>query len=69
MSILRRERLQPGATVSVLYDPLSPSNARWNADNWVWPLIVMLLSILIGLAGFFPNLARRSFGRDKDVAI
>ncbi|MFZ1082973.1 MAG: DUF3592 domain-containing protein [Candidatus Kryptoniota bacterium] len=69
MSIIRRERLRPGATVAVLYDPLSPSNARWNADNWLWPLIVIFLSILFGLAGFFPDLARKSFGRGDGVAI
>jgi len=68
MSGLKRARLRPGATVSVLYDPLSPANGRWNANNWIWPLVVLALSILCGLAGLFPNVARKPFGRGADVA-
>jgi hypothetical protein len=63
MSGLKRAKLQPGATVSVLYDPMSPGDARWNAHIWVWPLIVIILSMLTGVAGFFPDIARKSVGR------
>ena len=63
MSGLERARLRPGAMVTVLYDPRSPANGRWNANNWIWPLVVIALSILCGLAGLFPNAMRGSFGR------
>ncbi len=65
LSGLTRTRLQPGTKVSVLYDPSSPSRARWNDNrNWVFPLVVILLSVLVGLAGLFPNFANRSFRRN-----
>jgi hypothetical protein len=69
MTGLERARIRPGATVSVLYDPSSPGDGRWNAHNWVWPLVVIVLSVICGLAGFFPDIARKPFGRGKDVAI
>ncbi len=69
MSGLERAKLRPGKIVSVLYDPSSPGDARWNANNWVWPFAVIVLSILCGIAGFFPNIARKPFGRGTDVAV
>jgi Protein of unknown function (DUF3592) len=68
MTGLERARLRPGATVSVLYDPSSPGDGRWNAHNWVWPFVVIVLSVICGLAGFLPDIARKPFGRGKDVA-
>ena len=43
-----RSKLQPGYTVSVLYDPESPSNARWNNAIWAWPVAVTVVSIIVG---------------------
>jgi hypothetical protein len=60
MSALRRTQLQPGAQVPVLYDPVSPQNARWKSDRiWAFPIIVILVSALVGLASLFPNAALR----------
>ena len=65
MSGLTRIKLQPGTKVSVLYDPSTPSRARWDDKrNWVFPLAVIFVSVLAGLAGLFPNLANRPFRRN-----
>jgi len=64
MTGMERARLQPGASVVVLYDPSSPSHARWDAKrNWFFPLAVMAVSMLAGLAGWRPDLAGRTFRR------
>ena len=52
-----------GRTVSVLYDPESPDNARWSHNNWTYPFIWIALSIF----WFFSVLYPKIFGRDKDV--
>ncbi len=68
MSGMKRMKLQPGSTVTVLYDPSSPGNAKWNANrNWVFPLAVIFVSLLAGFAGLFPDIALRSFDRNKDT--
>ncbi len=68
MSGVKRMKLQPGTTVSVLYDPSSPGNAKWNANrNWVFPFAVIFISLLAGFAGLFPDIALRSFDRGKDT--
>ena len=65
MSGLTRTKLQPGTKVSVLYDPSTPSRAKWNDKrNWVFPLAIIFVSVLAGLAGLFPNLANRPFHRN-----
>jgi Protein of unknown function (DUF3592) len=61
MSGLKRAELQPGVEVTVLYDPVSPQNARWKSDRvWAFPIAVILVSVLAGLAGLFPDVAFRS---------
>ena len=52
-----------GRTVSVLYDPLSPAKAQWSNNNWIYPIILIFLSISMFLAVLYPKL----FGRDEDV--
>jgi Protein of unknown function (DUF3592) len=65
MSGLTRTRLQPGTKVSVLYDPSTPRRARWNDKrNWAFPLAIIFVSVLAGLAGLFPDVANRPFRRD-----
>jgi Protein of unknown function (DUF3592) len=65
MSGLTRTKLQPGTKVSVLYDPSTPIRARWNNKrNWVFPLALIFVSVLAGLAGLFPNLANSRFRRN-----
>ena len=65
MSSLTRTKLQPGTKVSVLYDPSSPSRARWNDKrNWVFPIALIFVSILAGLAGLYPNLAKSPLRRN-----
>ena len=62
MTGLKRMKLQPGVTVSVLYDPLSPAHAKWAAErNWVFPLAIMFISLLAGFAGLFPDVVSRPF--------
>jgi hypothetical protein len=62
-SISEREKLQPGVAVPVLYERSSPGNARWGAArNWFFPELLILLSILFGLAGFLPDLGKGLFG-------
>ena len=62
MSGLKRMKLQPGVTVAVLYDPLSPANAKWAAErNWVFPLVIIFLSLLSGFAVLFPDIVRSAF--------
>lgn len=52
-----RMHLQPGANVNVLYDPVSPADARWKSErNWVFPLVLCAIGVLCGLAAFRPNL-------------
>ncbi len=64
MSGLKSAALRPGARVRVLYDPASPVNGRWKSDrNWVFPGAVMLVSLMAGLAGMFPNVAGGSLRR------
>ncbi len=56
-----RRKLQIGTKVSVLYDPSSPGNARWhNSRNWIFPVLVLLVAIIAGVGGLFPNIFRRS---------
>jgi len=55
-----RMRLQPGANVTVLYDPAAPQNARWqNARNWAFPGALCAIGVLCGLAVSRPNLGLR----------
>ncbi len=52
-----------GRTVSVMYDPLSPNNARWNNNNWTVPISVIGLLIVWFLVGFYPTI----FGNSRYV--
>ena len=62
MSGIKRMKLQPGAVVTVLYDPSSPGDARWKSNrNLVFPFAVIFLALLAGFAGLFPDIALRSF--------
>jgi hypothetical protein len=62
MSAYRRMELQPGEQVAVLYDPASPQKARWDSDRiWVFPIAVILVSGLTGLAGLRPDVMFRPF--------
>jgi len=55
--------MRHGWTVSVLYDPLSPNNARVSNKNWIYPVILIFLSISWFLYPLYPKI----FGRDEDV--
>ncbi|MGD0591462.1 MAG: DUF3592 domain-containing protein [Bacteroidota bacterium] len=55
--------MRHGWTVSVLYDPLSPDNARVSNYNWFYPFIWIALSIVWFLSVLYPKI----FGRDEDV--
>jgi hypothetical protein len=58
----RRMELQPGTTVTVLYDPSSPHNAKWKAEGlWVFPAAIILVSALAGLVALFPEFMSRSW--------
>lgn len=60
MSRSRRIELQPGVQVTVLYNPAAPQEARWDSDRiWAFPIIVILVSVLAGLAGLRPDLMFR----------
>jgi hypothetical protein len=60
MSAYRRMQLQPGAQVPVLYDPASPQKARWDSDRiWAFPIVVVFISVLTGLAGLRPDVMFR----------
>jgi Protein of unknown function (DUF3592) len=59
---LQRMVLQPGATVTVLYDPSSPQNAKWKTERlWVFPVAIILVSTLAGLVALFPDFMSRSW--------
>lgn len=52
-----RMRLQPGAYVTVLYDPAEPQNARWKSErNWAFPVALCAISVLCGLGAYRPSL-------------
>ena len=56
----RRSALQPGAAVTVLYDPSSPQKARWQNNRlWVFPLAIFLISAIAGFSAWFPDLMSR----------
>lgn len=56
----RRSEVQPGFAVMVLYDPSAPQKARWKHDvNWAFPLAILLISAICGLAYWFPDAASR----------
>ena len=54
--------MRHGWTVSVLYDPLSPDNARVSNKNWIYPIIWIFLSISWFLYPLYPKI----FGRGGD---
>ena len=54
--------MRHGWTVSVLYDPLSPNNARVSNKNWIYPVILIFLSISWFLYPLYPKI----FGRGTD---
>lgn len=59
---LQRVKLQVGTMVPVLYDPSSPQNARWRTERlWVFPVAIILVSVLAALAGLFPDFMSRSW--------
>ena len=67
MSGIKRMQLQPGAAVTVLYDPSSPGDARWKSNrNLVFPFAVIFIALLAGFAGMFPELALRSFSGSRN---
>ena len=54
--IQARMRLQPGASVTVLYDPAAPQDARWKSNrNWAFPVALCFVGMLSGLAAYRPN--------------
>ena len=55
-----RMRLQPETYVTVLYDAVSPSNARWkNTDNWVFPGALCVIGVAFCLATYRASLGPR----------
>jgi len=63
MSGQRRSALQLGTAVTVLYDPSSPQKARWKSNRlWVFPLAILFISVLAGLAALFPDFMSRPLG-------
>jgi hypothetical protein len=62
MAAYRRTEIQPGVQVAVLYNPASPQKARWDSDRiWAFPIVVILVSVLAGLAGLCPDVMFRPF--------
>jgi hypothetical protein len=57
--------MRHGWTVSILYDPLSPDNARVSNYNWFYPFIWIALPLLFLLSVLYPKILGR--GTDEET--